>query len=479
MPAEIAIIHGWSDSSKSFGALKAFLEENGYETTQIWLGDYVSLDDDVRIEDVAKRMQSVVLELIDAGKLAAPFDLVVHSTGGLVAREWISRYYPDGAGCPAKRFIMLAPANFGSRLASLGKSMIGRIFKGWNNWFQTGEEMLKALELASPYQWSLTRRDLLDPSGSSAASGPYGHGKVWPFVITGSRSYSSGLRQMVNENGSDGTVRAAAANLNTNGVTIDFSSDHENPTLATWSSRLGAARIPYAILPDRDHSLIIKPAESLSPPEAAVTDSLGELILDALRCENDQAYSALHESWLEANERVAALADAPERIEALFPDAQPESEAYHQYMQFIVYARDDHGQPVDDYFLEFFAPKPGGDRNSVYFHSRVLEHVHTNTVDASYRCFFLDRSDLITGFYGKSRKAEYKRLAMGVSAAEVGPNVRYFDKTREGARGHVLLHDADQEERAQLEARLHRNSTHLIELILPRQPTDKVFRLSV
>ena len=34
MPAEIAIIHGWSDSSKSFGALKAFLEENGYETSR-------------------------------------------------------------------------------------------------------------------------------------------------------------------------------------------------------------------------------------------------------------------------------------------------------------------------------------------------------------------------------------------------------------------------------------------------------------
>ena len=52
----------------------------------IWLGDYKSLDDDVRIEDVGKRMEAVLRQLIDEGPLVPPFDLIVHSTGGLVAR---------------------------------------------------------------------------------------------------------------------------------------------------------------------------------------------------------------------------------------------------------------------------------------------------------------------------------------------------------------------------------------------------------
>src|SRR5207245_2308666 len=124
-------LHGWSDTSKSFLTLRDFLTGNGYPTAQIWLGDYVSMDDDVRVEDVGKRMESVIRAAISANKLTVPFDLIVHSTGGLVAREWLSRYYPDGAGAPIKRLIMLAPANFGSRLATLGKSMIGRVAKGF------------------------------------------------------------------------------------------------------------------------------------------------------------------------------------------------------------------------------------------------------------------------------------------------------------------------------------------------------------
>jgi len=121
MPAEVAIVHGWSDTSKSFLTLRDFLAGHGYQTTQIWLGDYVSMDDDVRVEDVGNRMESVIRAAMAANQLTVPFDLIVHSTGGLIAREWLSRFYPNGQNAPVKKVIMLAPANFGSRLASLGK----------------------------------------------------------------------------------------------------------------------------------------------------------------------------------------------------------------------------------------------------------------------------------------------------------------------------------------------------------------------
>lgn len=476
MPAEVAIVHGWSDTSKSFRNLRDFLSRNGYSVRQIWLGDYVSLDDDVRLEDVAKRMQRVLSDLIARGELTVPFDLVVHSTGGLVAREWVATFYPDGTGCPAKRIVMLAPANFGSRLAATGKSMVGRVLRGWNNWFQTGEQMLKGLELASPYQWRLAGRDLLDPA-AAGGSGPYGRGKIWPFVITGTRGYSNGLREIVNEDGADGTVRAAAANLNAIGMTVDFAADPANPQMTRWTSRVGAPGIPFAVLPDRDHGSIVHPDQNVSPDDATQR-RLGRLILEALACDSDARYGEIHDRWNGVSEATAELRKPDAGSRAILPRDTPKPEAYHQYMQFIVRARDDHGQPVDDYFIEFFAPETRGDRDAVYFHREVLEHAHTNTVSPSFRCLFIDRTDLIEGFYPLARPPERKRLAVSVSAARLGPNVRYFDSTREGARGQVVVHALDDDERSGLDARLRRNSTHLVDLILPRQPVDKVFRLA-
>ena len=475
MPAEVAIIHGLSDTSKSVHNLRNFLSRNGYEVRQIWLGDYVSLDDDVRVEDVAKRMDSVIRDLISRRELTVPFDLVVHSTGGLVVREWLATFHPAGANCPAKRIVMLAPANFGSRLAAVGKSMIGRIAKGWNNWFQTGEQMLKGLELASPYQWRLAVRDLLDPDGDGKP-GPFGRGKIWPFVITGTRGYSGGLREIINEDGSDGTVRPAAANLNVVGMTVDFSVDPANPQVRRWASRIDAAGVPFAVLPDRDHGSIVHPDAPVSA-DSDTQSRLGELILAALACNSDADYDRLHREWAAISEETAALRNSPRRTE-IFPKDAPGTEALHQYMQFIVRARDDHGRPVDDYFLEFFAPNIKGDRDAIYFHKEVLEHVHTNSVSPSHRCLFIDRTDLIEGFYPLARLPERKQLAVSVSAARLGPNIRYFDSTKEGAKGRVVVHALDEEVRDGLDARLLRNSTHLVDLILPRQPIDKVFKLT-
>jgi len=457
MPADIAIVHGWSDTSKSFRNLRDYLRASGYDAVQIWLGDYVSMDDDVRIEDVGKRMHAVLMQAIAEGRLKVPFDLIVHSTGGLVAREWIASFYPDGRSCPCKRLIMLAPANFGSRLAALGKSMIGRVAKGWNNWFQTGRQMLEGLELASPYQWRLATRDLLDPAG--AGGGPYGAGKVWPFVIVGTRPYRDGLRQIVNESGSDGTVRVAAANLNAVGMTVDFTAGADRPEVRPWSPRHGGIRLPFAVLTDRDHGSIVDPGAASGDAD----DSLGRLLLEALGCDGEAAYAAIADAWDARAEAAVSAAD----------------DGRHQYMQLVVAVRDDHGRPVDDYFVEFFAPEKAGDKDAVFFHKEVLEHVHANGLEPHRRCFFVDRTDLLERFYPMMRNPAQRQVAISLSAAEAGANVRYFDSTRVGARGHLVVHEADAARRDRLGAeRLRRNATHLIEIVVPRQPVEKVFRLS-
>jgi pimeloyl-ACP methyl ester carboxylesterase len=475
MPAQVAIVHGWSDTSRSFHKLRDFLQANGYAVAEIWLGDYVSMDDDVRVEDVAKRMQSVVRQAIANGDLKEPFDLIVHSTGGLVAREWLARFHPTGRNCPVKRIVMLAPANFGSRLASLGKSMIGRLAKGWNNWFQTGAEMLKGLELASPYQWDLACRDLLDPAGPG--TGPYGAEKVWPFVIVGSRAYPSGLRQIVNENGSDGTVRAAAANLNATGMTVDFVGDPADPSIELWGWRSGQLWFPFAVLADRDHSTIVDPAGNPgSTPELSA--QLGTLILQALRCDSPQAYAALYEAWDRISEATARLGQDSAALVSSFTDDAPKPEALHQYFHIITRVVDDHGQPVDDYFLEFFPPHARSDQPAIYFHSEVLEHVHVNGIRPNLRALFVDRDDLLANYYPMMRQKQSREVAVSITAAELGRNIRYFDSSRVGASGHLVVHKEDEDERAKLEARLFRNTTHLVEIVIPRQPIDKVFKLS-
>ncbi len=470
--SQVAIIHGWSDSHASFLPLRAFLEANGHAAKDIWLSDYLSLNDDVRVEDVATRMQQVIAAALAAGELTAPFDVIAHSTGGLGVREWLTRFYPAPGTAPVKRIVMLSPANFGSKLAADGKSMIGRLLKGWNNWFQSGKQMLDDLELASAFQWELACRDLVDPAGDGRPS-PYGPGRLWPFVISGTRGYSAGLQQIVNEDGSDGTVRPCAANLNVLGMTVDFSQDDAAPQVRAWPSRVGA-EIPHAVLPDRDHGNIIQPALATSGAGSA---RLGELILAALACQSDGDYANLAQAWSALTDATGALADDPAALAAAFPAGAPDAGHFHQFFQVVVRVRDDDGQPIDDYFLEFFAPDTGGEDDSVVFHTQVLKDVAVNTLDASRRCLFIDRTNLFDKYYA-GLPAGLKQVALSLSAAALGKDVKYFDNTAVGAAGHLVIHAEDVGLRADLTARFRRNSTHLVEIIVPRQPEPGVFSIS-
>lgn len=55
----VLIVRGWSDTSKFFSPLADFLRNSGFKAVSLWLGDSISLDDDVKIEDVAKRMEAL------------------------------------------------------------------------------------------------------------------------------------------------------------------------------------------------------------------------------------------------------------------------------------------------------------------------------------------------------------------------------------------------------------------------------------
>lgn len=471
----VLIVHGWSDTSKSFSPLVAFLKNAGFNAVGLWLGDYISLDDDVKIEDVAKRMEALVQEKLSQGEIKAPFDMVVHSTGGLVARQWLSTYYLDDLSkCPMKRLVMLAPANFGSKLASMGQSMLGRVLKGWDNWFHTGKEMLSSLELASPFQWNLVQRDLLVADGASDNRAVYGENGVWPFVLVGTHPYPSALRQIVNENGADGTVRAAAANLNTRGVTIDFARDEANPEVRFWKNR-SELNIPFAVLPDRTHASIIEPDGPDVKTSGATQQQLGAMILSALNCDSFAAYQQIAVDWHQFSENTANLASDDATRAALFNNDKHKPEFFHQYIQVNVQVVDDHGADVTDYMLEFTGPDyKKNDDPAVYFHREVLQDVHNNANNAAYRCFFVDRTDLLNEFYNRIGKNVEKILTMSISAKAPGDNVGYFTNMKHGAVGEMVIHTLDDTTQARW---LQRNTTQFVRIVIPRNPSDNVFKL--
>lgn len=471
MSRQVLIIHGWSDTSKSFRALAGFLEGHNYQATELWLGDYISMDDDVRVADVGKRMGQVIDNLIGQGGLPESFDVIVHSTGGLVAREWLTAHYRGRAqDCPMKRLIMLAPANYGSKLAATGKSMLGRVVKGYNNWFQTGQAMLNDLELGSPYQWELAQRDILIAPGDDNRDRYYGPDRVWPFVIVGTHPYTSLLRQIVNENGADGTVRVCAANLNAQGVTIDFRQIDPGEAVTLWGSRLDGFSIPLAVLPTRTHGSIVDPERVDRDNQEEIAESpedkaqLGQFVLAALACADFNQYQQIQAQWQDYSEETAAR-----RASSSHP------EYYHQYMQANFDVSDDSGQLVSDYFLEFFSNTvKRNDNANVYLHQSVIEDVKTNSQNPACRNIYFDRTDLVEGYYPMVPGAGDPVLYLSLSAASPGKNISYFANQKTGAAMEIAIHfQSDTASRW-----LKRNSTHFVRIILPRQPSEKVFKLT-
>jgi pimeloyl-ACP methyl ester carboxylesterase len=495
---QVAILHGWSDSSDSFRPLAKFLKDHGYKAVPIFLGDYISLRDDVNIDDVAKRMEEVVRAKMARPKkardhLGKEFDLIVHSTGGLVARRWIATNYANRP-CPVKNLLMLAPANFGSKLAHIGRSMMGRIAKGWRTGFETGEEMLYALELGSRFQWELAESDLLvEPGSSAGATQFYGPDHVRPFVIVGTHPYPGLAEKLTNENGGDGTVRVAAANLNTLGITIDFSGVPEHllsPKLSQWEKRGGEGNeFPLAVLPDRTHGSIISPDEPGLGSKQDTHDRLGQLVVQALSVNTAAQYSRVKDDWKAVTAAIRELAGFSEAAQTnrdgFFEKSGTPAEYFHEYYQVNVRVEDEFGEPIPDYFLSFmpkqkqrwYSLKKAFSPEGMYFHEEVLEDVHKYQLDNSRRSLFIDRFDLMRegGYYSRLKGADSeKELNVTVSAADPGDRIAYFTRKASLKRGLIKIHQMLHPD----ERWLKRHRTHMVKVIVPRAADPKIFTLN-
>jgi hypothetical protein len=136
---------------------------------------------------------------------------------------------------------------------------------------------------------------------------------------------------------------------------------------------------------------------------------------------------------------------------------------------------DDYGQAVDDYFLEFFSnTSKAHDNANVYLHSQVIKDVKNNSVDKSLRNLYFDRTDLFEEYYKLLPGRTEPILFMSISAASPGDNINYFERERKGAEQQIPIHlEGDRTKRW-----LQRNSTHFVQIIIPRIPGSSVFKLT-
>jgi len=351
----LVLLHGYSSDGRAFGAWRQALIAAGWTAEQLITVSYESLTNEVSVRDIAEGFDKLLrqrMELADD----APFDIMVHSTGMLVLRAWLTRRGAvDTRLERLKHVIALAPATFGSPLAHKGRSFLGALVKGRKSFgpdfLEAGDQVLDALELGGRFSWELADADMFgaQPYYDQTRATPY------VFVFCGTRGFR-GLGAMVNSPGTDGTVRWAGCALNCRRIELDLSSDTngaDRVRTAEWTQD----DVPLHPVAGVDHGTILS-----APPAALV-----QMVVDALGVSSRAGYVR----WSEAAEQNVRKARA-----AMVP-----------WQQFLVRAVDERGDGIADWNLQLSL----SDGSTLH---PFAHDVHVYKGDPSYRCFHVNLSRL-------------------------------------------------------------------------------------
>jgi|SRR5579862_588216 len=350
-PLIVVLVHGWSvTNTNTYGNLPDRLMEDArknkfpIDIRNIHLGKYVSFDDEVRLEDLSRGFAAALER--DLG-LGGRFACITHSTGGPVIRDWWHRYYPleDSRQCPMSHLVMLAPANFGSALAQLGKGRLSRL-KSWFDGVEPGTGVLDWLELGSPESWDLNRRWIQGEFTRRVRT-------TYPFVLTGQsidRALYDHLNSYTAETGSDGVVRVASANLNATYVKLVQGTLEERTSSGAIPLKLEsfatAPPTPLAVIPGRSHSGekmgIIRSIQNNNQPHPTV----GRL-MECLAVANEVDYTKVIAKFEMDTENVMNA----ERVEARTWGPFDGYEFHDPCSMIIFRVQDDHGRTVEDFDL--------------------------------------------------------------------------------------------------------------------------------
>jgi len=449
MSNPIVLIHGYSDKGESFLTWKKKLQKK-FADRIIHVVSYRTLTNEVSIKDIAEAFDRA-LKLTPGLDEDEDFDAIVHSTGMLVIRSWLTTY--PARRSRLKRLIGLAPASFGSPLATLGRSTLGSIFKGNKEWgpdfLEAGDMVLDGLELASRFTWDLAHQDLLGEAvpGKKSFYGPDAS-TPYIFIFCGNKAYS-GLRSFVNEPGTDGTVRWAGCSLNTRKFTLDLThpDDATKETAAEWAARFSFSDqqdidIPVVLVDGLNHGSIIE-----SP-----MDDLVQHVADALAVDTAQGY----QDW--QKEARVWSAKARSKVDA--------------WQQFVIHAVDERGDGIPDYNVQV----GWKGKNGEFAELKAFDmEVHNYKADPSFRSFHVNLTKLF-----KAADNDLKDLCLSVIASTGTQLVAYLGygrqmwpgnntNTNSVGMGQVLV-DLGPAVKTKTGTLFYPFTTTLIEIVLNREP---------
>jgi pimeloyl-ACP methyl ester carboxylesterase len=476
MPRPIVLIHGYSASGLDFSKFSGELIARGIDPIDINVGNYVSLNNEITIKDIAEGLDRALRNNPRLNE-QQEFDAIVHSTGMLVIRSWLTNY---GAAVEhndrikrLKHLVGLAPATWGSPQAHKGRTWIGTLVKGDKepgpDFLNAGDEVLDGLELGSRFTWDLAHLDLL------AEQPYYDRGAETPYVcvFVGNTPYT-GISSIANEPGTDGTVRWSGCGLNTRKITVDLTrtpiGEDGRPSSRVSITPWAARRVDIPIIPvdGRNHASLV------SNPDKAMLDSICEFLKIADETAYDEWLQRTQTNALDAKTKMLVNpgkagagigAEAKQFFEHFFHEADQEMEGWQQ---FVVHARDERGDPVSDYLIDVLQKDNSG--NWTPF-KEMYTDVHAYGADRSFRCFHIR----LPGGVSKQRVPLQIRVTASTGTALMtyqGYGSDDMRKTMTATAGPVAI-DVNGIGDASL---FYPFTTTLVEIILNREPwpLDKV-----
>jgi hypothetical protein len=467
-PAEqgrVLLIHGYSADGKDFEAWRAALAEKGIATKDIEIANYVTLNNEVTIKDLGEALDRALrYSNFPDGDRGDDwtFDAMVHSTGMLVLRQWLtSDPYPDDSKRSRvrrlKHLVGLAPATWGSPQAKKGRSWLGALVKGNKHFgpdfLNAGDEVLDGLELASKFTWDLGHKDMLK-------SPPlYNKGDQTPYVAVfiGNHAYD-GIAALSNTPGCDGTVRWAGCSLDTRKITLDFrrvprieGEPGQRYTISQWSDERLAA--PIIAVDGQDHGTIV------SDPDADVVERVYRFFTEV---KTAKAYGDWETKALESSAEARAVMDKKHGNDTVANGAG--------WQQIVIHMMDDHGDGVTDYNLQIYH-----DTNDPDKPTSVPLIADTYSTDNSYRCFYIQLTEEMLNLEGK-------RMWVELIASSGSPLIEYMAYT-DGAdnpqRLAITSHDTAENQPVKMDitdltkggdSLFYPYTTTLLEIFVEREP---------
>lgn len=458
----LVFVHGWSVTSTStYGQLPEQLQRQAAATglsltlADIWLSEYVSFDDAVTMSDLVRAFDHALrdLHLHDAS-----FACITHSTGGPVVREWLRAQRDKPAThstIKLSHLVMLAPANYGSALAQLGKGMLGRL-KSWFAGVDPGQRILDWLELGSAESLSLN----LDYIHSDD---PLKRGQ-FQFVLIGDRpdrSLYDHLNSYTGEDGSDGVVRIAAANLNAHHAVLSPQADTSGGVDALALTLNRGPRCAFKLIAGAAHS---GEAHGIMASAAPATV---QAILRCLLIRSADDYAALCDAF----ERENAARDADKvELEPAGPFA-PRVHIHDPRSQLIVRLTDEAGEPLTG---AGFLLTAGIQASPDLLPAGFMLDRQANSHSRSTIALFLDHSLLAGDDRVADPRNSRKTLRPAVASHRpYGASVQPLDLS--GLVHHALAKSVARDD---LFGMLGAHQTTVLDVVLPRKIHEGVFRLT-